>query len=205
MAATGAAAEVIGIVRDPAAGQPRHEIVALVGDGDLLADLASRLSVPLFDSLDRAEPESAVAFAGGGLNLEPPVAAAVSRLRLEPVTLIHRQATIGPWVSIGRGSVVSPGARITGNVSLGEFCQIHTGAIASHDDVLGDNVTLSPSATLCGGVTIGDRSTVFAAATVMPGVTIGSDATVGAGALVNRDVADGATVVGVPAKPLPAR
>ena len=126
-----------------------------------------------------------------------------SERELVIATLIHTDTTIGPWVEIGEGCVIAPGVRVTGNVRIGAHGQLHTGAIVSHDDILGEYVTLSPSTTLCGSVTVGARSTVFAGATVMPGITIGTDATVGAGALVNRNVADGTTVVGVPARPLP--
>jgi len=49
------------------------------------------------------------------------------------------------------------------------------------------------------GASIGSNVTIIA------GVTIGENALVGAGAVVTRDVADGATVAGVPAKPVPAK
>lgn len=202
VATSGAASELIGVVQNPRSGSVDYAVVALVGEGDLLADLAGRLDVPLLPTLGEAEPGCHVAFAGAGPSQEPTAADLLSRGVYPPATLIHADTTIGPWVTIGDGSLVSPGVRITGNVSIGDFCQLHTGSIASHDDVLGQHVTLSPGVTLCGGVTVGDRATVFAGATVMPGVTIGADATVGAGALVNRDVAPGGTVAGVPAKPL---
>lgn len=202
VAASGAAAEIIGVTMNPHSRSELVDVVALVGRGDLLADLADRMGVPLLSQLDEAPAGVCVAFAGAQLSLEDRTAAAMSARGHRAVTLVHADSTIGPWVTLGPGCVVSPGVRITANVTVGAFCQLHTGAIVSHDDVLGDHVTLSPGVTLCGGVTVGDRSTVFAGATVMPGVTIGTDAVVGAGAMVNRNVADGATVAGVPAREL---
>ena len=49
-------------------------------------------------------------------------------------------------------------------------------------------------------VTIRRGSFVGAGATLLPGVTIGPNAFVGAGAVVTADVAEGALVVGVPAR-----
>ena len=64
----------------------------------------------------------------------------------------------------------------------------------------GDFVSLHPAAVLSGNVTVGERTMVGAGAVVLPGVTIGSDVQVGAGAVVTKDVPDGVTVVGSPAR-----
>ena len=50
------------------------------------------------------------------------------------------------------------------------------------------------------GVTVGKGTLFGVGACAIPGVRIGAQATVGAGAVVTRDVADGATALGVPAR-----
>ena len=201
VASSGWASEIVGIVDNPAPGSEQYRVSEIVGSGELLTDIASRLGVPLRAGLDELGAAHVV-FAVGHKPTHRDLVATASRLGLSAVTLVHRDTTRGPWVTLGSGVVVAPGVRITGNVIVGDHSSIHTAAVLSHDDVLGEFVTISPSATLCGGVTVGSGAAVFAGATVMPGVTIGENATVGAGSLVNRDVAAGTTVAGVPAKVL---
>ncbi|MAU44130.1 MAG: maltose O-acetyltransferase [Yangia sp.] len=54
-------------------------------------------------------------------------------------------------------------------------------------------------------VTIGCNVWIGGGAILLPGVTVGDDAVIGAGAVVTRDVAEGTTVAGNPARPLVSR
>src|SRR6187200_1410717 len=53
-------------------------------------------------------------------------------------------------------------------------------------------------------VAIGDDVWVGGGAIILPGVTIGSRAVIGAGSVVTRDVGEGQTVTGNPARPRPS-
>jgi sugar O-acyltransferase (sialic acid O-acetyltransferase NeuD family) len=130
--------------------------------------------------------------------------AAVHRVLAETgarmTTIIHPRATISSYAKIGVGSFVAPGAIINVGADLGAATVVNTGATVDHDCRLGTAVHVAPGAHLSGGVEIGDRSWIGVGAAVREGIRIGADAMVGAGAAVVNDVADGATVIGVPAR-----
>ena len=119
--------------------------------------------------------------------------------------LVHPTAVVSPWAAVGGATVVFAKAVINPGAVLHEAVIVNTGAIVEHDCVLGAGAHVSPGAVLAGGVRLGERAWVGAGATVLPGVRIGSGAVVGAGAVVTRDVAAGATVVGVPAREIRSR
>jgi sugar O-acyltransferase (sialic acid O-acetyltransferase NeuD family) len=123
----------------------------------------------------------------------------------EIVTVVHPSAVVARTARLDRGTVVMALAAVNPDAEVGEGAILNTGCVVEHDCRLGRFVHLSPNSALGGGVAIGDRTHLGLGSVALPLVTIGSDVKVGAGAVVHRPVADGLTVVGVPAHPLAAR
>ncbi|KAA9222764.1 MULTISPECIES: NeuD/PglB/VioB family sugar acetyltransferase [Corynebacterium] len=119
---------------------------------------------------------------------------------LIPATLVHPDTTIGAVVSIGPGTVVCPGARITCNIEIGAHCQVHVNVEVGHDAVTNNFVSIFPLAAISGFVTLGAESTIGANSVINPGVAVGEGSYVGSGAAVNKDVPEYTLVAGVPAK-----
>ena len=113
---------------------------------------------------------------------------------------IHPSAIVSPSAKIGEGTVVMAGAIINADAVIGKHCIINTGASVDHECVVGDYCHIAPHATLCGQVHVGEGTMMGVGSCAIPCVNIGSWCTIGAGAAVVKDVADGVTVVGVPAK-----
>lgn len=117
-------------------------------------------------------------------------------------TLIHPRAAVSHFATIGEGAMIAFGACVGPSAQIGRGAIVNTKASVDHDCEVGDFAHVAVGATLAGTVRIGEGAMVGAGATVIQNLEIGSWAMVGAGAAVVRDVADGETVVGVPARPI---
>lgn len=115
--------------------------------------------------------------------------------------LKHPRAVVSPDAQLAEGAQVMAGAVIQPGCRIGPNSIINTRASVDHDCVIGAYVHVAPGATLSGGVVVGDGAHIGVGATVIQGVHIGASSVVGAGAVVLSDPC-GATVVGVPAKPM---
>lgn len=113
---------------------------------------------------------------------------------LDPTLLPTSELNIGEGVFINRGCL------ITTNIAVGNHVSINPGCGIGHDVKIGDFTTLMWRVNISGNVTIGEGSLIGTGATVLQGLTIGSGVTIGAGAVVTKDLPDGCTAVGVPAR-----
>ena len=115
-------------------------------------------------------------------------------------TLVHPAATLGRDVTVGAGTVIAPGARLSTHIDVGAHVQIDQNATVGHDTRLGDFCRLNPQACISGNVDIGTGAYIGANATVLQGLSVGQDSIVGAGSVVVRDAPAHLTVKGVPAR-----
>ena len=115
-------------------------------------------------------------------------------------TLVHPDASVSRYASIGQGTVILAGAVVNADASVALGGILNTSCSIDHDCVLGEAVHISPGARLAGGVQIGDLSWVGIGASVRQLICIGQRVMVGAGSVVVSDVPDDVTVAGVPAK-----
>jgi len=121
------------------------------------------------------------------------------------VTARHPSALIAGGTSVGDGSMICARVVVGCCSRVGRGVILNTACTVDHHARLDDFVHVAPGVHLGGDVSIGSRSLLGIGAIVLPGVSIGCGVVVGAGAVVTRDVAAGATVVGVPAVPIGVR
>jgi UDP-perosamine 4-acetyltransferase len=186
----------------------RFEVAALVDDDPGRAG-GELFGVPIetAEALDRLRGDGVEhAFAGvGGIGDSLGRRAVFERLRasgFELPPILHASAVVSPWAQVGDGVQILAGALVNAGAEIGDDVIVNTGAIVEHDCRLEAHVHVAPGVRLAGGATVGEGAHVGIGAVVIEAIHIGAGALVAAGAVVIRDVAPGARVAGVPARPM---
>ncbi|MDE5773916.1 MAG: acetyltransferase [Muribaculaceae bacterium] len=116
------------------------------------------------------------------------------------INLIHRTARIGTNVHIGTGNIIAAYTTLGADCSLGSYNMIQSYSVIGHDATIGDFNRIDTHVTCVGGIRILDESTIHTGAVINHNVTVGCHAKVGALSFVIRNVRDGVTVFGSPAR-----
>ena len=148
----------------------------------------------------RAEGFDRAFIALGSNRLRARLGDIVRALGYSLVNAVSPHAVVSPSAQLGCGIAIMAGAVINASARIGDLAIINTGATVDHDCVIGEAVHLAPQCALAGAVTVGAGSFLGVGCKVIPGVRIGAHATLGAGTVAIRQIADGATAVGVPAR-----
>lgn len=122
----------------------------------------------------------------------------------ELINAIHPSAVVSASASHGENVVIAANAVISTESRIEDFVIVNNGAIVDHECHVGIAAHLTPGVKLAGRVRVGEEAFIGLGACIIQCLSIGRRAVVGAGAVVLRDVPDETTVVGVPAKALPA-
>jgi sugar O-acyltransferase (sialic acid O-acetyltransferase NeuD family) len=117
-------------------------------------------------------------------------------------TIVHPQASVSRFATVGSGTVVLSMTTISARAKVGKHVMILPNAIISHDVVVGDYTCMASGACLAGNVQIGTACYLGANCAVTNGVRMGDFSLAGIGAVVLKDVPEKTVVVGNPARRL---
>lgn len=114
--------------------------------------------------------------------------------------IAHPKSAVSPHARLAHGVVVFAGGIVNAGAELAAGCIVNSGASVDHDCHCAEGVHVCPGAHLAGDVYVGARTWIGIGAVAKQGIRIGADVIVGAGAVCLRDIPDGTTVFGVPAR-----
>jgi len=123
-----------------------------------------------------------------------------SRVSGASAILRSSSASISARATVGSGTVVFHHCHVGPGAAIGSNSILNTGAIVEHDSTVGDNVHVSTRAVVNGGCAIGDGTLLGSGSIVLQGLAIAPGTVVGAGAVVTRNIDDGGTWIGIPAR-----
>ena len=203
----GLAREVLEVVREVNAIEPRFDVIGWLDDDPSKAGQLIK-GLPVLGPIERAADhvgsfETVIAI--GNTVARSRIAARLERQRVASPVLIDPRARVGRDVAIGDGSIICAGTLLTTDIHLGRHVILNLNVTIGHDAELADFVTLAPAVNVSGHVRIGEGCDVGTGSATVQGVAIGEWSIVGAGAVVARDLPANVTAVGVPAKVIKER
>ncbi len=177
---------IVGFVEERARNQPGRTL--------------EELPVYGLDELETLAPtHSAIAWIGEP-SLRRRMVQQVESYGMPFITMAHPQSVLRRHAAIGEGSILGPFCIAFQYSRIGRHCMVLYQTTVGHHAEIEDFVTIVDGVRMGGKIHVGEGAFIGQNACLREGVRIGRGAIVGAGAVVLRDVPDGDTVVGNPAR-----
>lgn len=118
--------------------------------------------------------------------------------------IVHPSSVVSELSTLNDGVVISPQCVIGPNTILNKFTYVNFCCGIGHDTTIGSFTQINPGVQIGGACNIGTGVLVGSGATIIQCITVGDTAIVGSGATVFTKVNEATTVIGNPARKLPA-
>lgn len=172
-------------------------------DSDLnrLNEFKSKLKI--IDTINNYKPKKDDVFicAIGDLNLKKKFISIISSKGGKFINLIHISVIFSSVnINIGRGCFLGPGTIISNDVTIRDHVTLNCRIHVSHDVIISKFSHANPYSFIGGYAYIGERVIIHPNSTIIPNIKIGDNCVIGAGSVVIKNVKQGVTVFGIPAK-----
>lgn len=157
---------------------------------------------PIIDSVENYEPQEDDVFtcALGDAHWKKHYTEIILDKGGKFINIIHKTASIDRNTTHGIGCIICAHVGISCDIKVGSFVTMQTYTIVGHDGFIGNYCHLGTRAFMSGNSVLGEVTTIQTNSIILPHVKVGNDCMVGAGAVVIKEVKDGVTVYGNPAK-----
>ena len=117
-------------------------------------------------------------------------------------SVIHPTVRLSPLANLGHNVLIMAGVVITSNAVIGNHVCVLPNTVIHHDAFIGAWSLVGSNVTIAGSTVIEESCYIGSGSSIMNGLRVGRGALVGLGSNVIRNVAEGSTVAGNPARQL---